>query len=208
MQAGFARYGEEMILFRPPDAPVMRPSTEAQARAARIRAATSTDAVPLFRLHREATPAPVARLEMLRIADWDRGSGPWRVPRSSLTPILRFADVDLFVQDAADPGPDGTGLDGFVEVGVAKEDQPHYLKVGVRPGADATDLIRFGLGTIAARSEKGGVGRGVMAPVRTYESPLEHRFEEAAFTVVATVTLLIKETLVRVAEPALVPAIG
>ncbi len=209
MQAGFARYGEEMILFRPPDAPPIRPSTEADARAARIRLATPADAVPLFRLHRDATPAPVARLEMLRISDWDRSSGQWRVPRSSLTPILRFADVDLFVQDAADPGPDGTGLDGFVEVGVAKEDQPHYLKACVRPGADAADLIRFGLGMIAARAEKGGRGdRGVMAPVRTYESPLEHRFEDIAFDVVATVTLLIKETVVRVAEPALVPAIG
>jgi hypothetical protein len=47
-----------------------------------------------------------------------------------------------------------------------------------------------------------------MTPVRTYESPVDRRFEDAAFGVVATVTLLIKETLVRVAEPALVPAIG
>jgi hypothetical protein len=96
-----------------------------------------------------------------------------------------------------------------VEVGVAKEDQPHYLKACVRPGADATDLIRFGLATIAARAGGSGSGdRGVVAPVRTYESPLERRFEEAAFTTVATVTLLVKETLIRVAEPAMVPAIG
>ena len=47
-----------------------------------------------------------------------------------------------------------------------------------------------------------------MAPVRTYESPLDHRLEEAGFTEVATVTLLVKETLIRVADPALVPAIG
>ncbi len=209
MQAGFARYGEELLLFRPPSAPAVRPPTDAQARAARIRSATGLDAVALFRLHKAVTPAPVARIEMLRIADWDRSDGPWRVPRSSLAPILRFADVDLFVQESADGGPDGTALDGFVEVGVAKEDQPHYLKVCVRPETDATDLIRFGLGTIAARAEKGGRGdRGVMTPVRTYESPLERRFEDAGFTCVATVTLLIKETLVRVAEPALVPAIG
>jgi hypothetical protein len=209
MQAGFARYGEEFILFRPPGAPAVPPPTEAQARAARIRTAEGTDAVALYRLHREVTPAPVARLEMLRIADWDRSDGPWRVPRSSLAPILRFADVDLFVQDAPDGGRDGTALDGFVEVGVAKEDQPHYLKACVRPGADATDLIRFGLATIAARAGGSGSGdRGVVAPVRTYESPLERRFEEAAFTTVATVTLLVKETLIRVAEPAMVPAIG
>ena len=209
MQAGFARYGEELILFRPSGAPAVPPPTEAGARAGRIRTAEATDAVALFRLHQQVTPGPVARLEMLRITDWDRSGGAWRVPRSSLAPILRFADVDMFVQDAADGGPDGTALDGFVEVGVAKEDQPHYLKVCVRPEADASDLIAFGLGTIAARAGGGGGGdRGVMAPVRTYESPVEHRFEEAAFSTVATVTLLIKETLVRVAEPAMVPAIG
>ena len=33
--------------------------------------------------------------------------------------------------------PDGTQLDGFVQVGVAKEDQPHYLKVMARPEADS-----------------------------------------------------------------------
>jgi hypothetical protein len=47
----------------------------------------------------------------------------------------------------------------------------------------------------------------VISPVRTYESPLEHRMEDEGFTTIATVTLLMKETLVRVAEPALVPAI-
>ncbi len=43
--------------------------------------------------------------------------------------------------------------------------------------------------------------------MRTYESPIEHRLEEAGFATIATVTLLMKETLVRVAEPALVPAV-
>jgi hypothetical protein len=212
MQAGFARYGEEIILFRPADAPHVPVPTDARARADRIRPAGPTDAVALFRLNRLATPAPVARLEMLAISDWSgSGSGSaWRVPRSSLTPILRFAAVEVFVQDAVDGGPDGTGLDGFVQVGVAQEDQPHYLRVSVRPEADPGALIRYGLGTIAERSAKSRSGRerGVMTPVRTYESPLEHRFEEAGFTQVATVTLLVKETLVRVAEPALVPAIG
>jgi hypothetical protein len=45
-----------------------------------------------------------------------------------------------------------------------------------------------------------------MAPVRTYESRIDRRLEEAGFATIATVTLLMKETLVRVAEPALVPA--
>ena len=42
--------------------------------------------------------------------------------------------------------------------------------------------------------------------MRTYESPVDSRQEEAGFNTIATVTLLMKETLVRVAEPALVPA--
>jgi hypothetical protein len=46
----------------------------------------------------------------------------------------------------------------------------------------------------------------VLAPVRTYEAPADRRLEEAGFAEIATVTLLLKETLVRVAEPGLVPA--
>ena len=47
---------------------------------------------------------------------------------------------------------------------------------------------------------------GVFAPVRTYESPIDRRLEEAGFDSIASVTLLMKENLVRVAEPTLVPA--
>jgi hypothetical protein len=46
----------------------------------------------------------------------------------------------------------------------------------------------------------------VIAPVRTYEAPIDRRLEEAGFDSIASVNLLMKETLVRVAEPALVPA--
>ncbi len=98
---------------------------------------------------------------------------------------------------------------GCVQVGVAKEDQPHYLKVVARPDADSSALIAFGLGVIAARTTKGADRRsehGIIAPVRTYESPIDRRLEDAGFDSIASVTLLMKETLVRVAEPALVPA--
>ena len=101
-------------------------------------------------------------------------------------------------------------LDGFIQVGVAKEDQPHYLKVLVRPGVDSGALVRFGLGLIAARTTKDGGHRhdhGVMAPVRTYEHPVDRALEDNGFEAISTVTLLMKETLVRVAEPALVPAV-
>jgi hypothetical protein len=98
-------------------------------------------------------------------------------------------------------------------VGVTQEDQPHYLRVLARTDADASDLIAFGLGAIAARSgANGGRGpgsnHGVVAPVRTYEAPLDRRLEEAGFGEIAMVTLLLKETLARVADPALVPAVA
>jgi hypothetical protein len=208
MQAGFARYGDETISFRPSSQPLPDPLPEEEAGRLGIRPAGQSDAVALFRLYGAVTPAPVQRLEMTRIADWQLPGSGSLMPRSSLTPILRFADVETFLQEAPEGSPDPTAATGFVQVGVAKEDQPHYLRVMARPGADAGPLVRFGLGAIAARAERRDHGHdhGVIAPVRTYESPLERRLEEEGFSTIATVTLLIKETLVRVAEPALVPA--
>jgi hypothetical protein len=209
MQAGFMRYGEEHVLVRDSDQALPEAWSEDRATGCGIRATSSLDALALARLYNAATPAPVARLEAIRLADWERQGSHWRVPRSSLTPILRFADVEGFVQAAPGGGKDGTQLDGFLQIGVAKEDQPHYLKVVARPDVDTTDLIDFGLGIIAARTSKGGdhrPGLGVIAPVRTYESPIDRRLEDAGFDSIASVNLLMKETLVRVAEPALVPA--
>jgi len=209
MQAGFMRYGEEHILFRAASEALPDAWPEDRAGECRIRPTTSLDALPLARLYGLATPAPVARLEAIRLADWERQGAHWRVPRSSLTPILRFADVEGFVQASVGGGKDGTQLDGFLQVGVAKEDQPHYLKVIARPDSNVSDLIDFGLGVIAARTQRGGDHRhdhGVIAPVRTYEAPIDRRLEEAGFDSMANVNLLMKETLVRVAEPALVPA--
>ena len=209
MQAGFARYGDESVLFRPASEPLPEAMSDAEAAACRIRPVTSLDALPLSKLYASVTPQPVQRLEGLRLPDWERQGGQTRVPRSSLAPILRFADVEGFVMEAAGGGRDGTQLDGFVQVGVAKEDQPHYLKLLAAPWMDPSPLVRYGLGVIAARTQRGGDHRhdhGVIAPVRTYESPIDRRLEEAGFDAIATVTLLMKETLVRVAEPAMVPA--
>ena len=205
MQAGFARYGEERVLYRPPEPPLPRAWTEEAATASRIRAARPVDAAALMALYASVTPAPVQRLEAFRIPDWERQGSNWRVPRSSLAPILRFADLEAYVQD----NPDGVRIDGFIQIGVAREDQPHYLRLLGRPEVDLGDLVRFGLGEIARQTEKNGAGRpnhGVLAPVRTYEAPADRRLEEAGFAEIATVTLLLKETLVRVAEPGLVPA--
>jgi hypothetical protein len=209
MQAGFMRYGEEHVLFRAADEALPAPWTDEHAAARGIRSSVGLDAIALARLYGQATPAPVTRLEQFRLVDWERQGQHWRVPRSSLTPILRFADVEGFVQAAPDGGRDGTMLDAFLQIGVAKEDQPHYLKLMARPEADVTDLIDFGLGVIATRTTKGGDhrhDRGIIAPVRTYEAPIDRRLEDAGFASIAEVTLLMKETLIRVAEPALVPA--
>ena len=159
----------------------------------------------LLRVERE-TPVPVQRLEAIRLTDWERQGLEWRVPRSSLAPILRFADVEAYAQQHPDGGADGTQLQAFVQVGVAKEDQPHYLKVMAAPGIDLAPIVTFGLGVIAARTDRGADRRGILAPVRTYESPIDNELEARGFEQLASVTLLMKETLIRVAEPALVPA--
>jgi hypothetical protein len=210
MQAGFARYGEESVLYRDPDEPW--PSSRAvDPVAAGIRPAVGSDALALSRLHRAATPAPVARLEDYRLPDWEHVGDRAVVPRTSLTPLLRFADLEAFVQAPTTRASDA--LVAFLHLGVAKEHQPHYLRVVSLPDHDPSDLIRFGLATIGARvgGERArrahGHGHGVMSCVRTYEAPLDSRLEEHGLRAVASVSLLMKEALVRVAEPALVPAI-
>jgi hypothetical protein len=187
---------------------------------ARIRPTRPLDALPLARLYATATPQPVARLEAYRLPDWERQGSQWRIPRSALTPILRFADIESYVQER--DGASGPELGAFLQLGIAKEDQPHYLRVITRPDHQPSRLIDYGLGLVAERSTR-GAGRelastftagligghsrepAVVSAVRTYESPLDRRLEETGFESIATVCLLLKETLVRVAEPALVP---
>ena len=207
MQAGFARYGQEPLLFRGTEQPLPPPWPEEQAKAAGIRPCHPLDSLPLARLYAAVTPQPVARLESYRLSDWEREGANSRVPRSSLAPILRFAEMESYVQLAPEEG--ATGIRGLLQLGVAREEQPHYLKILARPDTDVSQLVSFGLGLLAARIGRGGScpDNGVLAPVRTYESPIDRRLEEAGFTSLDTVTLLMKEAVVRVAEPALVPAV-
>jgi hypothetical protein len=206
MQAGFARYGQERLLFRGPETVLPMPWPEERCRAAGIRPCQSLDALPLARLYAAVTPQPVVRLESYRLPDWERQGQTTRVPRSSLAPILRFAEMEAYLQAGDEPTGDVLAL---LQIGVAREDQPHYLKIMARPDTDVSSLVDFGLGLIAARIGKGGSypDNGVLAPVRTYESPIDRRLEEAGFANLATVSLLMKEALVRVAEPSLVPAV-
>jgi hypothetical protein len=206
MQAGFARYGQERLMFRSNDQALPMPWQEEQARAAGIRPFQSLDALPLARLYNAVTPQPIARLEAYRLVDWEKQGSGNRVPRSSLAPILRFAEMESYVQVSGDGTPD---LIALLQLGVAREEQPHYLKLMARPEQDVSGLIEFGLGLLAARIGRGGScpDNGVLAPVRTYESPIDRRLEEAGFTALDTVTLLMREAAVRVVEPALVPAV-
>src|SRR5439155_655102 len=215
MQAGFIRYGEERLLYRPPNAGLPRPLSPAGIGAARIRPAAALDALPLARLYAAVTPQPVVRLEAYRLPDWERVSGHPRPPRSSLAPLLRLSDLEAWVQESSDGSPDGTRLDAFLQVGIAQAAQPHYLRLLALPKRDVRPLIRFALGTVAARTaphrNDGSVGhrgeQGVLAPVRTYEAPIDRQLEDEGFKEIATVTLLLREMLVRIAEPALVPAV-
>ena len=208
MQAGFARYGQERLLFRGTETPLPAAWSDEQTRAAGIRPCQPLDALPLARLYAAVTPQPVLRLESYRLSDWERQGSSSRVPRSSLAPILRFAEMESYVQMAADGGPGGA-IAALLQLGVAREEQPHYLKILARPDTDVSQIVGFGLGLLGARVGRGGScpDNGVLAPVRTYESPIDRRLEEAGFVGLDTVTLLMKEAAIRVAEPALVPAV-
>ena len=208
MQAGFARYGQERLLFRGTETPLPAAWSDEQTRAAGIRPCQPLDALPLARLYAAVTPQPVLRLESYRLSDWERQGSSSRVPRSSLAPILRFAEMESYVQMAGDGGPGGA-IAALLQLGVAREEQPHYLKILARPDTDVSQIVGFGLGLLGARVGRGGScpDNGVLAPVRTYESPIDRRLEEAGFVGLDTVTLLMKEAAIRVAEPALVPAV-
>jgi len=213
MQAGFIRYGEERLLYRGPEDQLPPAMDRDATAAARIRPVVPLDALDVARLYAAVTPQPVLRLEAYRLPDWERVTEHPKTPRSSLTPLLRFSELETYVRDApADDG--GKRIDGFLQVGIAQATQPHYLRVIAPPGSDARPLLRFALGVIAARTSgrryDGLFGhraeQGVLAPLRTYEAPLDRQLEEEGFREIATVTLLMKEMLVRIAEPALVPA--
>ena len=155
MQAGFARYGDERILHRDGDQDLPATWTDKQARDGRIRPAVPLDALPLSRLYAAATPQPVQRLEGLRLPDWERQGTNWRVPRCSLAPILRFADVEAFVQESATGGKDGTAArrlrpDRRRQGGPAplpeaagpargRHDRPHRLRARDHPRPDGEE---------------------------------------------------------------------
>ena len=165
MQAGFIRYGEERIMFRP-DGELPKPWSDKATADARIRPAQQVDALALQRLYMAATPQPVARLEAIRLPDWERQGNHWRVPRSSLAPILRFADIEAFVQEAprrwqgrhaarrVPPGRRREGGPAALFEGARKaggrSDRAHRLRSGHHRGTN--DEGRANIGTTTASS--------------------------------------------------------
>ena len=79
MQAGFMRYGEERIMFRPAEE-LPKPWTDKAATEARIRPAQPIDALALNRLYAAATPGPVARLEAIPAARLGASGQPFARP--------------------------------------------------------------------------------------------------------------------------------
>ncbi len=155
MQAGFARYGDERILHRSGDQPLPETWTDEQARACGIRPATPLDALALSRLYAAATPQPIQRLEGIRLPDWERQGTNWRVPRSSLAPILRFADVEGFVQERTDGGQ-GRHRDRWLRPGRRRQGGPTALPQAAR-SAGRRPLVT---GVLRARDHPGPDGEG------------------------------------------------
>ena len=94
-------------------------------------------ALALARLYATATPAPVQRLEAYRLAGLGAPGHDWRVPRSSLAPILRFADVEAFVQEAAGGGRTARSSTASSRSAWRRRTSRTTCKVMARPGADA-----------------------------------------------------------------------
>ena len=151
MQAGFVRYGEENILYRPPDLPwPALPGEKASRRGAHPaeRAHGRAAAPPALPGRHAAAGLRASRATASRTGSGRATSGAF--PRSALTPILGFADVEAFVQEC--PPESAPELAAFVQIGVAKADQPHYLRVVSHAEHDPSDLIRYGLAVIGERS--------------------------------------------------------
>ena len=143
MQAGFIRYGEERIMSRAGrQAPARRRGPTRRAAARGSGPAQPIDALALHRLYagRDAAAGRRAsRPSASRTGSARARTGGSRDPasrRSCASPTSRPSS-----RRHQDGGKDGTVLDGFLQVGVAKEDQPHYLKVLARPEADAAALV-------------------------------------------------------------------
>ncbi|MFN2484147.1 MAG: hypothetical protein ABR509_04325 [Candidatus Limnocylindria bacterium] len=195
-QLAFVAYAEEQILYRAPDATRSGANGAPGGGADEFVPAQPAHAWHMFRLWSEVTPPTVARTDGYRAADWETADREAVVPRSSLTPLLRFADVRSWLL------PDDGGAAAFVQHGLSRRG-PHYLRMLAGPRIDPARVVA------AAISAAGPAARraGILTPVRTYEPPLRIAAEDVGFELAGVVTLLIREVRASVRQPAMVPAV-
>ena len=209
-QTGFMAYAQEEIFYRPPEAMkgarswmrglFGRDGTSGRgsddATAPGLRTAGAPDAWHLFDLWAHATPPAIARAEGYSAADWESVGHEAIVPRSSLNPILHFAEVDAWVL------PTDQRAGGLAQRGACRQG-PHYLRFLVRDSVDGAAFLRSVLE--AAGHET--LAAGILSPVRTYESGGLRAAEAVGFEAIGRVTLLVREVRAHVRQPALVPVI-
>ncbi len=209
-QTGFMAYAQEEIFYRPPE-PMSgarswirglfardgrsRPGRPGELRSG-LRPAGAPDAWHLFDLWAHATPPAIARAEGYNAADWESVGHEAIVPRSSLNPILHFAEVDAWVL------PTDQRAGGLAQRGACRQG-PHYLRFLVRDSVDGTAFLRSVLE--AAGHET--LAAGILSPVRTYESAGLRAAEAVGFEAIGRVTLLVREVRAQVRQPAMAPAI-
>ena len=175
MQAGFIRFGEETDPGPPGQArrcrsrgPTSAPPRSGSGRRPSWTRCRCRGCTPRSRPSRSTGSRPCAS---------PTGSARGRT-RGSRGPASRRSCASRTSRRSSrrppDGGKDGTALDGFLQIGVAKEDQPHYLKIMARPEADTASLVDFGLGR-----HRGPNGQGAIIATTTGSSlpcePMSHR---------------------------------
>jgi hypothetical protein len=188
-QLNFMAYANEEIWYR-------APGGIGAGRPDDLLPATPPDAWHLFDLWTHTTPPAIARIEAYGAQDWEPVGHEGVVPRSSLNPLLHFSEVSGWLL------ADGERVAGFAQHGACREG-PHYLRFLVREGADGSAFLAA---VLKAAGEE-ALGAGILAPVRTYESAGRRAAEAAGFEPVGQVSMLVREVLASVRQPAMVPAI-
>ncbi len=190
-QLSFMAYAQEEIWYRAPGI-----GLAAAGDGAPLQLATPADAWHLFDLWAHATPPAIARAEGYSAADWESVGHEAIVPRSSLNPILHFAEVDAWVL------PTDQRAGGLAQRGTCRQG-PHYLRFLVRDSVDGAAFLRSVLEAAGHETR----AAGILSPVRTYESAGLRAAEAVGFEAIGRVTLLVREVRAQVRQPAMAPAI-
>lgn len=210
-QAGFMAYAQEEIWWRPPET-LRGPRSWLRSLVGRdgrgaprdyggpdlpdLQPSGAPDAWHLFDLWSHATPPAIARIEGYSASDWESVGHEAIVPRSSLNPLLHFAEVEAWFL------PTEQRAGGLAQHGTCRGG-PHYLRFLIRDGVDGARFLRAVLGRVGVDA----IGAGILSPVRTYEAAGMRAAEDVGFEPVGRVTLLVREVRAQVRQPAMVPAV-